>query len=193
MNCDTDALLSVGFVLSHRAAYADPDQTVANHYILRTYLRVELETLINFFRENPGTIPPKMQLIFAVLRLARDEVLWYFRHQDVVPYKAPRKYQWRPDEYLSHLIYYIGQLSELVASNKKLVAEYYAQFLNTADRAALFPAMDAFTSANKMTGHTQQLFQSLKDALGKVSEDDNFEVRRLVWSGCCFLMMMCQM
>jgi hypothetical protein len=181
---------------------------VETHALLRTYLRVELETLISFFREYPGCIPPKIQLIFAVLRLARDEVMWYFRHADVVPYKAPRKYQWRPDEYLSHLIYYVGQLQELVAANKRgtstsspshsplalalalalgcspplsalrcaAVQEYYCGFLNGADRNALFPAIDAFQQQNKMTAHTQQLFTSLKDALGKVSEEDNFEV-----------------
>lgn len=164
-----------------KSAYADPDKTVETHYLLRTYLRVELETLLNFFREYPGTIPPKIQLIFAVLRLARDEVLWYFRHQDVVPYKAPRKYQWRPDEHISHLLYFIGQLGELVAAHKRTVQEYYAAFLTTADKNGLFPAMDAFQQQNKMTAHTQQLFQSIKDALNKVSEDDNFEVTRLNW------------
>ncbi len=60
------------------------------HAKFRTLLTTELSTMLPLFEEVPQLLAPKMQMVLCAMRLARNEVEWYFRHFDQKPYKVKK-------------------------------------------------------------------------------------------------------
>ena len=71
-------------------AYNDYENTLKSHHKMRTFLRVTCSSLYEFFTEFNAAIAPKILMILAIIRLGRDEVLWYFRHLNALPYKQKK-------------------------------------------------------------------------------------------------------
>jgi len=165
-----------------KEAYSDPTSSALLHHELRTYLRHELHTALRLFGEFPACIPPKIQMLFALLQLARNEVVWYFRHQGVVPYKN-KKYNPVVDPNISYLIHYAFAVSELIANHKKGVQQYYWDLLMGADVSHVNSLLTAFSAAAGASG-ASQLMSSIMAALPKLAIDDNFESIRLNWYRC---------
>lgn len=76
------------------ALEASANNAHATHKELRQYLRLQLKSLLNMLRDNNGLLGPKFQLVLSCLALAKEEIMWYFRHSDyVLPTKQKAKYK----------------------------------------------------------------------------------------------------
>jgi NCK-associated protein 1 len=163
---------------------SDWPATLRYHQELRTLFRVELQSAIQFFTEFPHCISPKIQHIFALLHLSRDEILWYIKHQNYekyVPFHNAKKYQWVADWQLSTLINQIDVLSNIVRRSSQSVKTYYMEYLKGLDSARLSNAVNSFYSSVQASGHIPELIDAVVNSLPSRSLDDNFEAIRLNW------------
>lgn len=162
---------------------SDPITCVQRHSELRTFLRLELNTLYHFFTEFPQLIAPKYQLVQCALRLLRNEVLWYLQHLDVQPYKA-KKYI-KPEEYtdprLSEYIWLIDIFTTLIRQHKNVVEKYYLEALRGPGASSLRPVIDTFVRMNKVSQGVQELLNIIYDTAFNAKLDEDFEAVRLNW------------
>lgn len=164
-----------------KEAYAEPQETIKHHLEMRSYLQLELNTLLTFFSDVPHVLAPKLQMIFALLHLARDEVVWYFRHLHVTPYKGKKKEEYVVyDAAVSGLIYGMSQMTKLIEANKKSIQTYYLEWMTKVDYPAVKAASDAFL-ATSSNNSISQLIQLILQFLPNRSTADNFEAIRLHW------------
>lgn len=167
-----------------KEAREDALATVDRHADARKRLRLELNTLLHFFSEFPTLVAPKVQMILCGLRLARNEIVWYFRHQSVQPYK-PKKFISKPEDFLdpliSELIYLVDQVNSLVMMHKPVIRQYFAEQIQQVDSKNLQAAIESFTRNAKLTHDVSNLLQEILNAVSRASVDDNFEPLRLNW------------
>eukprot|EP01133_Synstelium_polycarpum_P006513 gene6513-7543_t len=123
------------------AAQASTQDAPRKHYEKRIYLRQELEAMWNLFRDKPCLLAPKINVLFAALSMAKDEVYWYFRHIDVIPPEKVKKYYNKQNDIrekkIFSLLYLIDHLVELVKTHKKIIQAYYVEYIAGADLLGL--------------------------------------------------------
>ena len=102
-----------------KESYNNPHDTVERHRALRTYLRVELHSLLHLLEEFPQLCAPKVTLILTALRVARIEVEWYVTHRNQKPFKGKEiKPEEFDDENISQLIHLIDRTSSILLENE---------------------------------------------------------------------------
>jgi len=160
-----------------------------SHRQRRIYLRQELNNLVNIFADKPGLLGPKFQTALCALSLSKEEVLWYFRH---IKAQAPKLYGKKinedeiRDNKISELLYLIDRLSQLIRSNKRIIQQYYLEYLKGADRKKLAEVCDGGFMGSVGTG-ISQIVRSIIDELGAINIDQalrgraDFKALRLNW------------
>ena len=113
---------------------ASYELALAAHDKARAFWRVACENANAFFNAFPDFVAPKMQLITALMTCARNEVLWYYRHLNALPFKVTKnKMVWIEDDQISTLIHHVRTLYNLVfsqhVSNVLLLCFFCAFFL----------------------------------------------------------------
>lgn len=163
-------------------AYSDEEGTRKFHQDLRTYLRTELEVAEKFFNEAPSCLAPKLSMIFALLALSRNEIVWFFRHQHIIPFKcsSSKVKGLVYDTQIPLMIELVLQVSKLVESNKKDIQSYYVEALTKNDATKARSVCDQFLSSL----HNPQLsalVHAMIDPLADRTASDNLESIRLNW------------
>ena len=161
-------------------AYSDDDGTRKFHGDLRTYLRTELEQFIQFFAECPSCLPAKIQMVFALLSLARNEVLWYFRHLHIQPFKSSKHKGLPPDAQVVEMIHHVIKLSGMVEGAKKDIQAFYVEFMTKIDAPKAKQICEQFMQASHNPA-IAALIHALIDNLPQRSAGDNLEAIRLNW------------
>lgn len=67
------------------------------HYDRRQFLRLQLYQTYELLREKPAMIVPKLSLVLASLSMAKEEILWYFRHTEKPSPKSSKGIRSPPD------------------------------------------------------------------------------------------------
>jgi len=138
-----------------------------------------MDSLLHFFHEFPGTIAPKIQMMFGVLHLARDELLWYFRHYDF-QHKG-KKMILKPDTRVTDLLYFTYRLDDLVKTHRKLIQTYYLEYLTGQDMKMLEPVIKKFFEECKVEQGMKEKIYAITEAIKDRGIGDNFESIRLNW------------
>eukprot|EP00457_Paulinella_chromatophora_P000617 gb/GEZN01000617.1/.p1 GENE.gb/GEZN01000617.1/~~gb/GEZN01000617.1/.p1 ORF type:complete len:1171 (-),score=225.38 gb/GEZN01000617.1/:498-3695(-) len=163
-------------ILSSRIGWG---QTQFNHHQLRVYLRLEMDSLNYFFREFPGTISPKLQMIYALLHLARDELLWYFRHNNL-----GKKLALSADPRISDLIYLAERLVRVVMDHSSSIQQYYHEYLQGPDTAELTPIVSNFLTQSNADTSIRTLLGLIMQGIKTKKSDQSFDAIRLNWYRC---------
>eukprot|EP01027_Heterolobosea_sp_BB2_P002198 GEZU01003300.1.p1 GENE.GEZU01003300.1~~GEZU01003300.1.p1 ORF type:complete len:1155 (-),score=459.14 GEZU01003300.1:483-3947(-) len=128
----------------------------------RIYLRLQLRSLLLLLTDSPGLIGPKFPLILAGLALAKEEVMWYFRHMDTPPKFANKKFQEIKDSSISHFFYLVHEICNLCFKHKNVISTYYKEFVK---RCYLQPLKTMYAQ----TGNG--LEPQVKAAMDQIMED----------------------
>lgn len=161
-------------------AYSDDDGTRKFHQDLRTYLRTELEQFIQFFAECPSCLPAKIQMVFALLSLSRNEVLWYFRHLHIQPFKSSKHKGLNPDPQVVEMIHHVSKLSAMVEGAKKDIQAFYVECMTKMDAPKARQICEQFMHSAHNPA-IAALIHAMIDHLHERSAGDNLEAIRLNW------------
>eukprot|EP00698_Gefionella_okellyi_P004813 TRINITY_DN14453_c0_g1_i1.p1 TRINITY_DN14453_c0_g1~~TRINITY_DN14453_c0_g1_i1.p1 ORF type:complete len:1107 (-),score=271.51 TRINITY_DN14453_c0_g1_i1:31-3351(-) len=162
----------------------------ALHKKRRTFIRREIINLIRLFTDSPGIIAPKVQVAISALALARDEVLWYFRHFNQ---PAPKKF--RHEDYSDvTIVKLVAAMQELIYTirvNTAVIQRYYVEYLTGPDSIRLKPLVGDALQRGGLDTTTQQLLgvllaQVTQPTLESVAEEEvaGLEGVRLNWFRC---------
>jgi NCK-associated protein 1 len=170
----------------------DPEGMCASHAKRRCYLRHQLASIVAFFQAHPGVLAPKIQMLFAALRLARHEVLWFFKHTDA-PAHFKKKYDAATtleepiggDTHLSALVYHCTQLRELCMLHQQLIRSYHVKYLRGPDTRKLQAAMNDLQASNvNVSGGVRAYLADIGGAVADMGVGDDLEGVRLDWYRC---------
>lgn len=168
-------------------------QGARHHRQMRAYVRQELEALICMIEEFPGLIGPKFQTIMHALTMARDEILWFFRHKTSQPPQGITKKYYFEDEYRDpHLIVLLDRmmhLKRLVRANKRVIQTYYLEFLHGQDCKRIKELVASNTASmspgkvemDSLTSIIQELEAIDVRAFMQGSAEYDFRTLRLNW------------
>jgi len=122
----SEASEALGFALQNAGPF---------HRDRRRFLRTALMELNLLLSDSPGLMGPKAITVLMALTLARDEVLWLFKHNNV---NAPKgKHRPNPEDYndpaLPELIFQIVQLKALLRKHQRVVQNYYLRYMSGFD------------------------------------------------------------
>ena len=112
-------------------------------------MRQELDALYLLFRDKPALLGPKMQILWAALSLAKEEIFWYFRHLDTPPpEKLKKSYKVSPfisllfsfiftlvqaeefrDKRISSLIHLVDVIVAFANSHRRIIITYYLEYM----------------------------------------------------------------
>jgi len=119
-----------------KEAYVRANECAMNHRSLRRYLQGQLNQYVCLFTEIPGLAGPKFQLILSLIKLASDEIHWYFHHTDAVPFKE-HKINWIPnlaqDPTIIKLMGSCVDLVHLVTKFASVVKDYFVEYIRDVD------------------------------------------------------------
>jgi len=118
-------------------------------------------------------------MIFGALHLARDELLWYFRHFDFV--HKNKKQILQPDIRITDLIYLTYRLDDLVRLHKKTIQAYYLEYLLNQDMKMIDPIAKKFLDEQKVDAGIRRLLGLILESIPERVISDNFEAIRLNW------------
>lgn len=110
------------------------------HKERRTWVRQELRTLFCLMKDTPALIAPKLQVILAALSLAKEEILWWFRHSPAQLQASKTKVtspQHFEDNLIGEIIYFATMLINYVRSHREQIQSYYLEYLQNADATRL--------------------------------------------------------
>jgi len=166
-----------------RDASADDEGTRKFHLDLRTYLLTEAEQFDLFFADCPSVLPAKLQMVVALLSLARNEVLWFFRHQHFVPYRcSSSKIKGLPwDPQVVDLIHLVQKLQRLIEQNRKEIQAHYVEWLTGDDATKARALADTFLTAVQNPAALSALVHAVVDHLHERQAGENLESIRLNW------------
>eukprot|EP01116_Phalansterium_solitarium_P020789 TRINITY_DN6234_c0_g1_i1.p1 TRINITY_DN6234_c0_g1~~TRINITY_DN6234_c0_g1_i1.p1 ORF type:complete len:614 (-),score=205.63 TRINITY_DN6234_c0_g1_i1:120-1961(-) len=162
--------------------------SVPRHKRMRIYLRQELNSMLSLFRDTPGLLAPKFQLVLSAISLAREECLWYFRHYKAPMPKGSSKKMAEEDvrdNRITELLYLVDQLTGLIRANKRSIQRYYAEYMRGADFAKLSEFKPIFAQGSVFTEAVNSILAGLQAVdpaavfKGKVYD---FRVLRLNWA-----------
>ncbi|XP_059172093.1 nck-associated protein 1-like [Physella acuta] len=157
------------------------------HRDRRKFLRITMRDLTLVFREQPGLLGPKALYVFQALSLARDEVLWLIRHSENL---QPKKYNVKvsaddfSDRQLPELLFYIEDLRGLLKKHRKIVRNYFTQYLSGYDALQLAHLLQSiYIPPNDDTATLSSLQKYLSEipTLENPSEPFDFKGFRLDW------------
>ncbi len=159
-------------------AINDYEKTQTAHVELRRFLCSELQSVTALFRLAPQVVGPKLMLALALLRISRDEVMWYIRHIGCKPYRASSKLVIGHDPYGLELLHRVMLLSDLISENKRHVETFHREAL--AETARQYVAMkDVFVKACSLSPALGKLLESIAYGLAGALTSPSFEALRL--------------
>jgi NCK-associated protein 1 len=154
------------------------------HRRLRGLLSVTLHTVYFMFSDFPGLIAPKIQLVLTLLRMARNEIVWYCQNIGVKPYKAPKQFPSGDnfiDGRVTTLIYFVDHIQQLVSKNKDFVHDYYLDLLRGPDAARIHPIAESFFKSARLSVALHDMLADTLNAISDASDSTDFEAIRLNW------------
>lgn len=116
---------------------------------LLSYVRQELEALYHLFSDKPALLGPKIQILWAALSLAKEEIFWYFRHVDAAPPEKLKKHykvsvfqlvvvcltiiqaEDFKDKRISSLLHLVDQVVAFVNNHRRVIMTYYLEYMCT--------------------------------------------------------------
>mmetsp|Transcript_22496 Transcript_22496/g.56419 ORF Transcript_22496/g.56419 Transcript_22496/m.56419 type:complete len:1144 (-) Transcript_22496:147-3578(-) len=168
---------------AHKAALA-----ARSHRDLRIYLKQELHNLLCLIKGCPGLLGPKLYMVITGLRLARDEIVWYFRHRHSPPKSVTRFLEEFRDDNISDLVHYVDVMSDLVRKHRTLIQTYYLQYARGADSKAISELLKDPDFSRHMTdeacavlGKLLEELQALPEALPEAGEALSTVAMRETW------------
>ncbi|GMI46037.1 hypothetical protein TrCOL_g12752 [Triparma columacea] len=187
----TGSPLPKGFKLKNVMKELSKDATLTaglKHRERRSYLRGEINTLIQLFNQLPGLLAPKFPMVMTALTMAKTEILWHFRHVDQPTVKSRMKHYSEEnysDPYISILIGLHDELLQLVYRNGKIVRNYYIEYMKGAHRTVLEEALSGLESHKAaFSAGVQTILGSILptiDALATDSDSHDLAGFRLDW------------
>eukprot|EP01112_Ceratiomyxa_fruticulosa_P019008 TRINITY_DN6153_c0_g1_i1.p1 TRINITY_DN6153_c0_g1~~TRINITY_DN6153_c0_g1_i1.p1 ORF type:complete len:1157 (-),score=241.56 TRINITY_DN6153_c0_g1_i1:17-3487(-) len=177
------------------AATSSVAESGRKHTERRIYIRQELEALVNILTDKPALLGPKINIVWAGLQLAKEEILWYFRHQSEQPPEKLRK-SYKPEEFkekrISSLLFLVDKLVELVNHNRQIIQLYYFEYLLGADYQAVQSFFDTSfmnSAGPNIAPLAQTILQEISNAQSAFeqlqqgrSPDVNFRNLRNTWA-----------
>eukprot|EP00301_Raphidiophrys_heterophryoidea_P010143 c1518_g1_i1.p1 GENE.c1518_g1_i1~~c1518_g1_i1.p1 ORF type:complete len:1222 (-),score=356.71 c1518_g1_i1:150-3722(-) len=134
----------------------------------RTYLAREAATLVHLFRDSPGLLGPKGELVVCCVSMVRQEVLWYFRHltSDIPQLnKASKKFVFARDPQVANMIHSAVQLFEILHAHHDIVKTYHADMLATTDVSSLTQALNECPNLEaRVRSELEGILSQLKDS-----------------------------
>eukprot|EP01132_Coremiostelium_polycephalum_P004043 gene4043-5061_t len=176
------------------AAQLSTQEAPRKHAERRVYIRQELEAMWNLFRDKPCLLAPKINVLLAALSMAKEEIFWYFRHTDVIPPEKVKKYHNKQydvkDKRISSLLYLIDHLVQLVHTHKKMIQNYYIEYIIGADILGLtkVASPQLLQTAGPIVTQTFNTILSELKAISSGSTDYNFTNLRANWLRLEFLL-----
>eukprot|EP01117_Protostelium_nocturnum_P003960 TRINITY_DN15235_c0_g1_i1.p1 TRINITY_DN15235_c0_g1~~TRINITY_DN15235_c0_g1_i1.p1 ORF type:complete len:1144 (-),score=340.06 TRINITY_DN15235_c0_g1_i1:56-3487(-) len=160
------------------------------HREFRTFIRHELHTLLCLFQDEPGLLAPKFLMVLDALQLAREEILWYFRHAKAALPKNAKKQIFEEefkDIKIAELIDLMTTFKQLLKEHKSLVQNYYVEYLRGCHSRELAASTDG-TFANGIPGGAATIVESIKEEIKNARVDSDFRTTRLNWlrAECAF-------
>jgi NCK-associated protein 1 len=148
------------------------------HKDRRVYLRQELSNFVQLIEEYPGLLGPKMQVIVSGLHLAKEEVVWYYRHRAKQAPKSnakhPKEDEFR-DERVIELIYLLHKLLSLIQSYRHVITAYYVEYMATTDQFKLSELVESMHKERTLNNTVGSAFNSLVQTLAGLSLDAYME------------------
>mmetsp|Transcript_42137 Transcript_42137/g.68411 ORF Transcript_42137/g.68411 Transcript_42137/m.68411 type:complete len:1142 (-) Transcript_42137:119-3544(-) len=165
-------------------AYLKGNECALNHRSLRRYLQVMLRQYVCLFTEIPGLAAPKFQLVLALLKLASDEIHWYFQHTNVKPFKS-HKQKWldplSKDQNIVKLIAACVDLCQLVSKHADVVREYFIEYIRDIDAPRCISELGKISQkyAKQVPAEVQNAIRVLTEEAKNISPESKFSVIQL--------------
>ncbi|KAI0977736.1 hypothetical protein GJ496_008595 [Pomphorhynchus laevis] len=132
----------------------------------------QLSRLYHLINENEYFSGPMSRDVLKYLEDSKHEVNWLVSHGSLLDNEN------LPDRFTCELIYYMEKMKEVIIANKKIIDQYFCDYI------AMFDAIELHLSIKDLTNITleeNQYISSFVDALDKLSEKkaDMNEVNKL--------------
>eukprot|EP01048_Picozoa_sp_COSAG05_P001872 COSAG05_NODE_68_length_22188_cov_8.265019_4_plen_1086_part_00 len=161
------------------------------HRHRRVALALEMESMIEFFVDMPTLTGPKVELLLAVLRTCRDEIVWFFQDWDVPDSKdwPPKSWTGTPDERrewemhrVPDLLYYHDRISQLLLQNQQNIATYWCgmmQKVYSAELGSLLAGAGAEVAMQEP--RVKKIIDANRNTLANAAVSTDFFPFRLNW------------
>ena len=96
----------------------------------RTHLIHMLHAMSTYLQDCPALVAPKFTLVLGLLSVAKNEVLYYYEHQDQPP-PAPRKLKKEQlrDTMVQEILFLISRLTRIVEEHFHFIPQYFALYV----------------------------------------------------------------
>mgnify|MGYP001072088229 CR=1 FL=1 len=152
----------------------------------RDYCRLVLQQTLTLLKEKPGLVCPKLSQVLSLLGMARDEVLWYFKHLDQAhPKKGKTREEDVRDASISELVFLTEELKATILASRQLILSYYCEYLSVYYRNKLYELMQPALAASPADSVLNQQFDAAIELLGEIgaaSGTVSLEPLRMNWS-----------
>ncbi len=149
------------------------------HMQKRSYLLLQLRSLLNMMRDSPGLLGPKFQLVLATLSLSKMEIMWYFRHLGVQPKFSTKKFKDIRDPNIGEMIYLVDELISVCLLHREVIQAYHRKILKNLYHKKV---SELWQNAKRwFEGQVPTVFESILSDLDNSLSIANFHSMRLNW------------
>jgi len=166
-----------GNVKQAKSTFSEATSTMVStcpifHHERRTFLRLQLYQTYELLLDKPAVVVPKLSLLCSLLGMARDEVLWYFRHLDKpAPKNSKAKFrdEDNKDLLITEIIYLTQKIKGLILQQKAVIQQYYMSYLSGYYRTKLQQMVEQTSASQKFDEKTRNYFDALLASLDQLN------------------------
>lgn len=159
------------------------------HASVRNFLRAKLRVLIALLKDFNGVVGPKIDIVYAAIAMAKDEIIWFFKHLGKEPPRSKAKYQGEDwlDDNISQIFMQMDQLCTLVRENNEVLRTFSLESLKT-----LLPdlkvALEEVSQTSSIKKEVQDIVQVIVQSIEEANVNTNFGAMRHEWMVCLMIL-----
>lgn len=147
------------------------------HKELRNYLRLQLKSLLNMMKDQPGLLGPKFNLVLAAISMARNEIMWYFHHNGYVPKSAQKKFKEVKETLISEMIYLMDEMMYVCVQHRDVIRKYSLKII----RGLYYNKARQLIEEHKAKLELAKVTGIMESIMSDIQNSEDFEAMRLNW------------
>ncbi|KAF0973999.1 hypothetical protein FDP41_006462 [Naegleria fowleri] len=148
------------------------------HKELRNYLRLQLKSLLNMMKDQPGLLGPKFNLVLAAISMARSEIMWYFHHNNYIS-KLPnqKKVKEVKETLISEMIYLMDEMLYVCVQHREVIRKYSLKII----RGLYYTKLRGLIEQCRGVLDLAKVSHIIDSILNDIQNTEDFEALRLNW------------
>ena len=147
------------------------------HKELRNYLRLQLKSLLNMMKDQPGLLGPKFNLVLAAITMAKSEIMWYFNHNDYIPKIASKKLKQVKETHISEMIYLMDEMMYVCVQHRDVIRKYSLKIM----RGLYHNKVRQLVEETRTRLEQAKVTHVMESILNDIQNTEDFEALRLNW------------